>query len=88
MVEDGHHLVDDTPSPVMLHDLGQIADLEVRGHFDVARSRRLLPDDQLHQRGLAGTVLPHETHLVGLADVEIDVVQQGEPAVRHGDVID
>ena len=68
----------------MLHYLGQVAYFQVAGHGNLAPGRGLKAADELKYGRFAGSVLPDKAYLVRLADVETDVVQQGEASVGDG----
>ena len=89
IVEYRQHFFDDAVPLVVLHNLRQISYLDAgRGLFYTSLRRALLSGNEFHQGCLAGTVLPYQTYLFGLADMEADVVEKGEAAERNGDVID
>ena len=87
-LEGGHRLLEDRPSAVMLHDLREIADRQVLRLVHAAGGRALQVRDQLEDGGLPRPVLAHEADLVGLADVEVDLVQQDETSIGDSHILD
>ena len=82
--EGGHCLVYDAAAAVVLHYLGQVTYFQVAGHGNLAPGRGLKAADELEYGRFPGSVLPDKAYLVRLADVETDVVQQGEASVGDG----
>ena len=70
---------------MVLHNLGEVADGHSAGDLHFARGGRLLTANQFEQGRFARTVLAHQTNLVILTDVKIDVVQQGEASEGDGE---
>ena len=88
MLKHGEDLLQHAVSPVMLHHLGKVPDLDARRLFDTALRGRLLPRYEFHQGGLAGAVLTYQANLVLLTDMEVDAIQQHIAAIGHGYVTD
>ena len=85
--EDGHGGLDDRGVLGVTHYLGQVAyGLLLRLH-DGAGSRTLHTGYELEYRTLARTVLAHEGYMLPVADVETDVVQEGEASEGYCEII-
>jgi len=55
------------------------------GHRHTARCRRDQPEDDLHQRRLAGAVVAQKRHALAGGDIEGDVRQRGNAAELSSD---
>ena len=87
-LESGHRLLQDRAAAVVFHDLRQVADREVLWLVHPPGGRALLVTDQFQDRGLPRAVLPDEADFVGLADMEIDLVQQDKTSIGDGHILD
>ena len=71
-----------------LHLLRQVSDRTVAGHRYGSRRRLLLACYDAQERGLAGTVFPHQTDAVLGVDHEGYVVKKRPAAKTDGEVVD
>ena len=71
----------------MLHNLRKISDLHTVRYSDFSGSRTLETAYKLQNRRLTGTILTHKTYLITLADMKIDLIQQGETSVSNCKII-
>ena len=71
----------------MLHYLRKICHRHMVGHIDMPGSRDLLSANELHDRGLAGAILPDQAYPVPFAYMETYVIQEVIAPERYGQIV-
>ena len=82
--EEAHHAQRDRR--LYVEALRHVADDEARGARDAPRVRLFQPEQQPHQRRLAGTVGTDQRQDLACPDVEVDRFQDDALAARHADI--
>ena len=72
---------------MMLHDLRKITYLQPARNGNLTTRRTLKSADQLQYRRFSRTILSHKAYLVTLADMKIDLIQQGEAPISYGKIV-
>ena len=67
--------------------LGDVSEAQTRSALDLPPERRDDSEEGLYERRLAGTVGTDDAPPVALLDREVDVRQEGAPAVTDGEIV-